>query len=134
MPRRLLSLAILALVVVFTITACGSDEADTAPGAYTVTAEEAVKLIEAGERTVIDVRTPTEFAQSHVVGALNIDVDGSDFAERIAELDPDEPYMVYCRAGNRSATAAAQMADAGIKDIADAGGFVELARTGAPVE
>jgi rhodanese-related sulfurtransferase len=91
-------------------------------------------MIESGERTVIDVRSPGEFAQSHIVGAVNIDVEGVDFATRIAELDPDQPYLVYCRAGNRSAVAAEQMEQAGIKDIADAGGLPDLARAGAPVE
>lgn len=134
MTRRLLSLAILTLVAVFAIAACDSTEADAAPAAYTVSPADAVAMIESGDRTVIDVRSPDEFAQAHVVGAMNIDVEGSDFADRIAELDPDEPYLVYCRSGNRSALAAEQMAEAGIVDIADAGGLADLARAGAPVE
>lgn len=136
MSRRILALAILALIAVFTIAACDSGEASTddAPGAYTIAAAEAVELIEAGERVVIDVRSPAEFAEAHIVGALNIDVNGPSFSEQIAELDVDEPYLVYCRSGNRSAQAASQMEDIGIKDIADAGGLAELAAAGAPVE
>ena len=135
MPRRLIPFAILALVAVFTIAACGSDSDESgSPGAYTVTPAEAVALIEDGERTVIDVRSPAEYSQSHIVGAINIDVDGASFSEQIAELDPDEPLLLYCRSGNRSAEAAEQMEQAGIKDIADAGGLADLARAGAPVE
>ena len=139
MPRRFLTLAVLALIAVFTIAACDSgDSSDTAgadaPGAYTVEADEAVEMIESGDRTVIDVRTPAEYDEAHIVGAQLIDVNGPDFADQIAELDPDEPYLVYCRSGNRSANAAAQMEDIGIKDIADAGGLADLARAGAPVE
>ncbi len=134
MSRRLISLAILALVSVLAIAACGSGDEKEAPGAHTVTPTEAVKLIDEGERTIIDVRTPGEYADAHVVGAINIDVEAADFGERIAELDPDQPYMVYCQSGRRSALAASQMAEAGIKDIADAGGIVDLARAGAPVE
>lgn len=135
MPRRFLTLAILALLAVLSIAACGSEDASPdAPGAYTVTSEDAVSMIDEGERTVIDVRTPEEYAQAHIVGALNIDVDGADFADRIAELDTDEPYLVYCRSGNRSAIAAEQMAEAGIGDIADAGGLADLARAGAAIE
>jgi len=69
-----------------------------------------------------------------VVGAVNINLEGPDFADRIAELDVEEPYLVYCQSGRRSALAAEQMAEAGINDIADAGGIVELAQAGAPVE
>jgi rhodanese-related sulfurtransferase len=134
MPRRLLTLAVLALVAVLTLAACGSDESEEAPGAYTVTPEEAVALIEEGERTVIDVRTPAEYDQAHIVGAINIDVDGADFGDRIAALDPEVPLLLYCNTGRRSAIAASQMEEVGIKDIADAGGLADLARAGAPVE
>ena len=135
MPRRLLALAVLALVAVFAIAACDSgDGAAEAPGAYTVSADEAVELIAAGEHTIIDVRSPAEFAESRLVGAINIDVNGADFADRIAELDPEEPYLVYCRSGNRSAQAASQMEDIDIEDIADAGGLADLAAAGATVE
>ena len=138
MSRRFLALAVLALVAMFAIVACDSgDSNDTATdtlGAYTVSADEAVELIEAGEHVIIDVRTPAEFAEAHVVGALNIDVNGADFAEQIAELDPEQPYLVYCRSGNRSAQAAAQMEDIDIEEIADAGGLADLAAAGAPVE
>ncbi len=134
MSRRLLALAILTLAAVFTLAACDSGDSGSDPGAYTVKADEAVELIESGERTIIDVRTPDEYAEAHVVGAVNIDVDGADFAARIEELDPEEPYLVYCRSGNRSARAADKMVEAGIKDIADAGGLADLARAGAPVE
>lgn len=134
MSRRLLALAVLALVAVFAIAACGSVDSAGTAGAYTVTADEAVEMIESGERTIIDVRLPEEFAAGHVVGAVNINVDGADFESRIAELDTEEPYLVYCRSGNRSARAAEQMEAAGIADIADAGGLADLAAAGAPVE
>jgi rhodanese-related sulfurtransferase len=134
LSRRFLLLAALALVAVFAVVACDSDGATIDPGAHIIDAESAVAMIESGERTIIDVRTPAEYDESHVVGALNIDVQGADFGERIAELDADEPFLVYCRSGNRSARAAEQMESAGIRDIADAGGLADLASAGAPVE
>ncbi len=69
-----------------------------------------------------------------MVGAVNIDVEAPDFAERIAVLEPSQPYVVYCRSGRRSDLAAQQMAAAGFTDIADAGGLADLARAGAPIE
>jgi len=134
MSRRLLALVILALVAVFAIAACDSSTSSDAPGAYTVSADKAVEMINAGDRTVIDVRTPEEFAAGHVVGALNYDVNGAAFSDQIAELDPEVPVLVYCRSGNRSAQAASQMEGIGIGDIADAGGLADLAAAGAPVE
>ncbi len=101
---------------------------------YSVPPAEAVELIEAGGHTVIDVRTPEEYEAAHVVGAVNIDVEAPDFGERIAELDPTEPYLLYCRSGRRSDLAAQQMAASGFTDITDAAGLADLARAGAPIE
>lgn len=80
-------------------------------------------------RTVIDVRTPDEFAAGHVEGALLIDVSAPDFAERIAELDPEGEYLVYCRSGNRSAQAVATMRDTGL-DVEDGGGLGDMEADG----
>jgi len=66
--------------------------------------------VELSEDTVIiDVRTPAEFASGHLDGAVNIDVQSPDFASQIMELDPNGDYFVYCRSGNRSGQAIAQM-------------------------
>jgi phage shock protein E len=134
MSRRFNLLVTLALVAIFAIAACGDDTATGDPGAHVVDAEAAVAMIEAGERTILDVRTPAEFDESHIVGALNIDVQAADFSEHIAELDVKEPYLVYCHSGNRSARAAEQMESAGFVDTADAGGLADLASAGAPIE
>jgi rhodanese-related sulfurtransferase len=63
--------------------------------------------------TLVDVRTPAEYAQGHLPGAVNIDISSPDFAAQIATLDPAAPYAVYCRSGNRSGAALAQMAAMG---------------------
>ena len=67
--------------------------------------------------TTIDVRTPEEFASGHLVGAVNYNVEGPDFAAQIAGLDPAGVYAVYCRSGNRSQVAVAAMSQAGINGI-----------------
>ena len=70
-------------------------------------ASEPVELSE--DTVIIDVRTPAEFASGHLDGAVNIDVQSPDFAAQIMELDPNGEYFVYCRSGNRSGQAIAQM-------------------------
>ncbi|MGM0385561.1 MAG: rhodanese-like domain-containing protein [Actinomycetota bacterium] len=67
--------------------------------------------------TIVDVRTPQEFADGHIAGSVNINVGDPDFAQQVAELDPEGTYAVYCRSGNRSRTAMAAMQDAGLADI-----------------
>ncbi|HEX6248622.1 MAG TPA: rhodanese-like domain-containing protein [Nocardioidaceae bacterium] len=118
-----------AAALLLMTSACSSDTA----AVEKVDATEAVELIEAGEHTVIDVRTPAEFAAGHVEGAENIDVTASTFEEEVAELDKDEEYVVYCQSGNRSADAADAMAELGFTEVVDGGGIVSLQSAGADV-
>ncbi|GAA2519403.1 rhodanese-like domain-containing protein [Rarobacter incanus] len=84
--------------------------------------------------TIVDVRTASEYAEGHLQGAINIDVQGSDFAQRIESLDTGAAYRVYCRSGNRSAQAAAAMKQAGLTKVEDLGGISQAASaTGLPV-
>ena len=74
---------------------------------------------------ILDVRTPEEFAEGHIEGAVQIDFYAPDFADRIAELDRDVPYLVYCQSGTRSGQTRQLMADLGFRSVTDVdGGFV----------
>src|SRR3569623_1844240 len=53
--------------------------------------------------TLLDVRTPAEYAAGHLAGAVNLDVQGAGFADAVGRLDPSARYAVYCHSGNRSA-------------------------------
>lgn len=53
--------------------------------------------------SIIDVRTPTEFNQGHLKGAINIPL--SEIKRQIANLSPGETYITYCAAGFRSSKA-----------------------------
>lgn len=73
------------------------------------------------ESTIIDVRTPEEYAAGHLDGATLIDIKDASFDEKIAELDPNASYIIYCRSGNRSAQAVERMKDAGFTNLTDLG-------------
>lgn len=55
-----------------------------------------------GEVIVLDIRTPAEFAEGHIEGALNIDFNADNFADNIDKLDKSKEYLVHCRSGGRS--------------------------------
>lgn len=78
------------------------------------------------DTVIIDVRTPAEFSEGHLEGAVNIDLQSADFDAQIAGLDQDEDYLVYCRSGNRSAQAASVMEAQGLT-VQDAGGLTDAA-------
>ena len=108
---RLLALPTLAIMLV-AATAC-------APAAASIEVTE--------ETTVVDVRTPAEYAGGHLDGAVYLDVSAADFATELAELDPSAEYVVYCQSGNRSSRAVAQMEQAGFTSVEDAGGISSAA-------
>jgi len=80
---------------------------------------------------VIDVCTPEEFAGGHVPGAINLDVNAPDFAERAAKLDKGKPVLVNCHAGIRGARAAAVLNDLGFSNVKNLeGGLAAWEATG----
>ena len=98
----------------------------TAPLAATtrfpqVTVDQAREMIQKRtgnpEFVILDVRTPEEFADGHVSGAVNLNVMGSDFVSRLDALDRDKTYLVYCRTGNRSAQAIRVLERLGFRSV-----------------
>lgn len=77
---------------------------------------------------ILDVRTSAEFDAGHLEGALNLDVQSAEFDALIADLDPGADYLVYCRSGNRAATAIDRMAAQGFGSLANGGGVEQAAQ------
>jgi rhodanese-related sulfurtransferase len=74
------------------------------PGAE-VTAAVALDMIKDPQLTILDVRTPQEFAQGHIEGARLFPV--AELSDRISELNElkNQQILIYCYRGNRSRTA-----------------------------
>jgi rhodanese-related sulfurtransferase len=119
-----------------TTTAASGDAATGISGISTISVSEAAALVEdppAG-MVVLDVRTPEEFADGHLAGAVLVDFYDADFADQLSALDRDVPYLVYCRSGNRSGQALATMAQLGFDSAVDVdGGIVAWTGAGLPV-
>lgn len=87
------------------------------------------------ERILLDVRTPGEFGERHLSGALNIDFNGSDFQSRIEKLDRSQSVYVYCLSGGRSAAAAQILTDIGFSNVYEMqGGISRWIAENHPVE
>jgi phage shock protein E len=130
--RRILALI---AVLVLALTACSSgDGGDTSGNGATLGVDAFSARANGDGVVVLDVRTPAEFAVGHLADAVNIDVESRDFGDRIAELDKDATYAVYCRSGNRSAVAMKAMLDAGFTDVAHLdGGITDWMASGGEV-
>lgn len=72
-----------------------------------------------GDRSLVllDVRTPEEFSEGHLPGAINIP--HTEIAARLAELEKSkgQDIVVYCRSGNRSEQALGVLRKAGFERL-----------------
>jgi len=82
-------------------------------------------LDENSEIILLDVRTPSEYESEHIENAVLLPLD--QLNEKASEVIPDleKIYYVYCRSGNRSATAAQLLVDMGYENIYDLGGIID---------
>ncbi len=64
---------------------------------------------------VLDVRTPQEFAEGHVPGAVNVPYD--QLASRLAEVPKDKDVVLYCKSGRRAGIAADVLAANGYQRL-----------------
>ena len=99
-----------------------------------IDADAFAQLITKADVQLVDVRTPAEFQQGHLVDALLLDFKAADFDALCAEkLDKSRPVAVYCRSGKRSAAAAQRLAAAGFTVYNLQGGILEWIGSGKPL-
>ncbi|MDY8134181.1 rhodanese-like domain-containing protein [Aquimarina sp. 2201CG5-10] len=89
-----------------------------------ITVEEMDSLLDMGKVQLIDVRTPDEYSDGHIEGALNIDFRNENFEELISRVDKSKPVAVYCGRGGRSGKCSAYMQKAGFTKIYDLDGGI----------
>lgn len=108
----------------FSFAACGQNKAE----AYeTVSPQEfAQKIKETANAYVLDVRTPSEYAEGHIQNAHNLDwLNKATFKSGAEKLPKGDTIFVYCRSGRRSAEAADYLSKLGYKVVDLDGGFME---------
>ena len=108
-PRHMFRLLALLMLVLLAVPALARD----------ISVQDAAALLQNPPQglVIVDVRTPAEFREGHLPGAVNIDYFGGPFETQIAALPRDVPVLLYCRTGNRSAGAYTSMQQAGIGNI-----------------
>ena len=80
------------------------------------------RIADVPELQMVDVRNPGEAAAGMIAHAVNIPV--GQLPDRIAELDPAKPTVVYCAGGYRSSVAASFLRQRGFNDVSDVlGGY-----------
>ncbi len=84
-----------------------------------VSKSEFQKMLKVKGAQLVDVRTKEEYSSGHMENATNCDYNSSDFRKKMEKLNKNEPVLVYCHAGGRSAKAAQLLKEMGFKKIYD---------------
>lgn len=106
-----LSFMIILLPILFFMSTGISDNLNEGGKTF----EEMVK--DGDDIVIIDVRTPDEFADGHIIGAVNMPYDL--ITELIEGIPVDTQLVLYCRSGRRSGIAADKLKEIGYTKILD---------------
>jgi len=121
----------LIVMTIFAMQASGCNHNDNI---VSVSAPEFEKEIKSDLVQLVDVRTPQEYAEGHIDGALNINVQSDDFKELAQrKLSKDSTVLVYCLSGRRSLHAAEILTGLGYKVVNLKGGIIEWKEDNLPV-
>jgi rhodanese-related sulfurtransferase len=123
------SFLLLFLAAILPFKALGAEVSKISP-------KEADKLVADGKAILVDVREPTEWAETGVAEKAVLlpksDFDGAQklWKDFLAQ-NSDKEVILYCRSGKRAGVIGATLAAKGIK-VANAGGFSEWEAAGLP--
>ena len=81
--------------------------------------------------TLLDVRQPKEYEAEHIPGAKLIPL--GELGDRIGEIDPQKPTLVYCAIGGRSRVAAQMLAGKGFEEVYNMSGGIKAWLSGKAV-
>lgn len=95
-------------------------------GYYRISADAAheMMVLESGY-VILDVREQWEYNEAHIPGAVLLPV--TQIIEKAGEVLPDknQKIFVYCRSGNRSLNASADLAAMGYSNVWEFGGIID---------
>ena len=112
------------LLALFLFTGCNQNKPPESNSYRQVSSKEAATMME--EETdyiILDVRTPEEYEEKHITGAVNLPNENIGTEELTQLPDKEQLILVYCRSGNRSKQASQKLADLGYTNIVEFGGI-----------
>lgn len=107
------------------LASCGGAASENKSNDTILPIEEYAKAIKTDTTAfIIDVRTPEEYAEGHIDGAVLMNVmDDEAFVVGVDTLSKEHTYYIYCRSGRRSRKATGQMIAKGLTVVDLQGGY-----------
>jgi len=103
------------------LCSCGTEEKETEKVvSQNINCTQKEELMNEGA-VLIDVRSASEYAEGHLDNSINLTVDTIGVNIEKLVSDKNTKIIVYCRSGNRSATAANTLINLGYKNVYDLG-------------
>ena len=116
--------AFLLWATVFVLASCNTSAQNSA-GVQNIKAKEMESMMTQKDVVVIDVRTDEEVKQGFISEAdYFIDIYKPGFDGEIDKLDKNKTYIIYCRSGARSSSAASKMNAKGFKKVYNLAGGI----------
>jgi len=114
---KIISHLSIALVMGLFMVSCSNGQQKAVEGsiAENVNVEEFTQHI--GNAQIVDVRTPAEWNEGIVEGAIMNNIYEDDFEKQLEKLDKEKPVAVYCKVGGRSGQAMGKMNKLGFKEV-----------------
>lgn len=104
------------LILAIALVSCSNgQEKKEGTIAENVNVEQFVEHMETAQ--LVDVRTPGEWSEGIMEGAIMFDFYEDDFQKNLETLDKDKPVAVYCKVGGRSGQAMAKLNELGFKEV-----------------
>lgn len=121
--KHLTHIASIILVTVFMVSCSnGQNKSGNDAIAENVNVEEFSNHLSSAQ--ILDVRTPAEWNEGIIEGAIMANIYEDDFDQQLEKLDKDKPVAVYCKSGGRSGQAMAKMHDMGFKEVYNLNGGI----------
>jgi rhodanese-related sulfurtransferase len=143
---RVITAAALLAAAPITFAACGGNESSSSGGGGAtieaveesstqgrigaVSVQQAHDQLEQDAAVMVDVREPSELAESAVPGTIDIPL--GQLEARASEIPTGKPVLVFCRSGNRSQEGAAILAAKGYDAATVEGGIIAWQDAGLP--
>ncbi len=107
------------------IAGCANSPQGSKSGVQNINQEEFAKIAQAEKAVVVDVRTPQEVAAGIIKGTtVFADINGNNFEAQMEKLDKSKTYIIYCRSGARSNSAANYMVSKGFTKVYNLNGGI----------